>query len=81
MYRNPPTSIEPIYIPAEWPDDAVLNFEQCCRILQVPQRTARDWRRRHVGPKWGKAEGTGRLYLTVGDLRRFIRSAFTKGAA
>ena len=41
MYRNPPTSIEPIYVPAEWPDDAMLNVEQC----------------------------------------RFVRSAFSKGAA
>jgi len=81
MYQNRPSPIEPIHIPTEWPDDGVLTFEQCCQILHVPQRTARDWRRRHVGPKWGKAEGTGRLYLTVGELRRFIRSAFAKGAA
>ncbi|GAC1379051.1 MAG: hypothetical protein NVSMB48_01730 [Marmoricola sp.] len=69
---NPPPGL--IQVPADWSDDAVLTFEDCCRILRVPQRTARDWRRRHVGPRWHKLEGTGRLYLTVAELRRFLSS-------
>ena len=72
----PPT---PIQVPGDWADDALLTFEQCCRILQVPQRTARDWRRRHVGPRWGKLEGTGGLYLTVAELRRFLHTASAGG--
>lgn len=64
----------PIHVPEDWADEALLTFEQCCRILQVPQRTARDWRHRRVGPRWGKLEGTGGLYLTVGELRRFLRT-------
>ena len=78
MNRNsPPPAL--IQVPDDWSDDAVLTFEDCCRILHVPQRTARDWRRRHVGPRWGKLEGTGRPYLTVAELRRFIHTA-TPGA-
>ena len=72
LQNQPPT---PIQIPADWSDDAILTFEQTCRILHVPQRTARDWRRRRVGPRWGKLEGAGGLYLTVAELRRFIRTA------
>lgn len=67
---NPPAT--PIQVPSDWEDNALLTFEQCCHILQVPQRTARDWRRRRVGPRWHKLAGTGRLYLTVGELRHFI---------
>lgn len=71
--NSPPPA--PIQVPADWADDSVLTFEDCCRILHVPQRTARDWRRRRVGPRWGKLEGTGGLYVTVGELRRFLRTA------
>ena len=69
MNPNPAT---PIHIPADWDDEDALTFEDSCRILQVPQRTARDWRRRHVGPRWHKLEDTGRLYITVAELRRFL---------
>ena len=71
MNPNPPA---PIHIPNHWADEDTLTFEDCCQILQVPQRTARDWRRRRVGPRWFKLEGTGRLYSTVAELRRFLTS-------
>jgi len=72
---------QPIHVPKDWADEALLTFEQCCQILQVPQRTARDWRRRRVGPRWGKLEGTGGLYLTVGELRRFVHTLTPNSAA
>lgn len=72
---------EPIQVPADWADGALLNFAECCQILRVPQRTARDWRRRRVGPRWGKLDGTGGLYLTVRELRRFINSVTPDEAA
>lgn len=78
---NPNPAI-PIHIPAEWADDDALTFEDSCRILHVPQRTARDWRRRRVGPRWHKLEGTGRLYITVAELRRFLtNTTIQKGTA
>jgi hypothetical protein len=64
----------PISIPKEWDDDALLSFEDFCAIIHTPQRTCRDWRRRGVGPKWRRFAGTGRIYTTVGELRRFIRA-------
>ena len=67
-----PNPAVPIHIPAKWADDDTLTFEDSCQLLQVPQRTARDWRRRRVGPSWHKLEGTGRLYITVAELRRFL---------
>lgn len=67
----------PIHIPADWADDDALTFEDSCQILRVPQRTARDWRRRHVGPRWFRLEGTGRLYITVAELRRFLANTAT----
>lgn len=74
MNPNNVTGPGPIQIPAEWADDGLLSFEDCCKILRIPQRTVRDWRRRHVGPHpWVKLEG--RIYLGVGDLRRFVKSA------
>lgn len=75
MNANAPQA--PIYVPAEWADDGILSFEECCKVLRVPQRTARDWRRRRVGPHWFKLEGTGRLYITVADLRRFLTNTAT----
>lgn len=75
MHTSSSPRSTPIHVPADWADDGILTFEESCQILHVPQRTARDWRRRRVGPRWGKLEGTGGLYLTVRELRRFIRSA------
>ena len=73
MHTNgqPPT---PIHIPSHWADEDTVTFEQFCQILQLPQRTVRDWRRRNVGPTWLKPAGTGRLYLTVAELRRFVHN-------
>ena len=67
-----PSHAVPIHIPAEWADNDTLTFEDSCQVLRVPPRTARDWRRRHVGPRWHKLDGTGRLYITVAELRRFL---------
>lgn len=74
MHTSSSPRSAPIHVPADWEDDGILTFEESCHILRVPQRTARDWRRRGVGPRWGKLEGTGGLYLTVRELRRFVRS-------
>ena len=67
-----PSQLAPIRVPADWADDDTLTFEDSCELLRVPQRTARDWRRRRVGPRWHRLEGTGRLYITVAELRRFL---------
>jgi exodeoxyribonuclease V alpha subunit len=44
-------------------------------IAITPQRTVRDWRRRRVGPRWTRFQRVGRLYVTVGEARRFLASA------
>ena len=71
-------TIRPILIPAEWHDHALLTFEQFCGLIQIPPRTVRDWRRRGIGPRFTKLEGAGRLYLTVGEARRFLGIAATR---
>lgn len=70
--------VRPIEIPADWSDDALLHFEEFCSLIRTPQRTVRDWRRRGVGPRWTRISGVGRLYITVGEARRFLRSATTE---
>jgi hypothetical protein len=67
--------VTPIEIPPEWNDQGLLNFEEFCDLIRTPQRTVRDWRRRGVGPAWRRFNGTGRLYLTVAEARRFLASA------
>lgn len=67
--------MEPIEIPADWQDHGLLTFEEFCTLIRIPQRTVRDWRRRSVGPRWTRLDGGGRLYITVGEARRFLRSA------
>jgi hypothetical protein len=67
--------MNPIHIPDEWDNRALLTFEQFCDLICTPQRTVRDWRRRGVGPRWARFDGCGRLYVTVAEARRFIRSA------
>lgn len=69
--------VRPIHVPDEWRDHDLLTFEQFCNLIQIPARTVRDWRRRHVGPRWTKLEGTGRLYITAAEIRRFIHAAPT----
>lgn len=70
--------MRPIEIPADWSDDALLLFGEFCSLIRTPQRTVRDWRRRGVGPRWTRINGVGRLYITVGEARRFLRSATTE---
>ena len=67
--------MEPIHIPPEWDDDALLTFEEFCDLFHTPQRTVRDWRRRGVGPRWVRFDGCGRLLMRVAEARRFLRSA------
>ena len=67
--------MEPIEIPPEWGDHGLITFEEFCTLIRTPQRTVRDWRRRGVGPQWIRFNGCGRLYITVAEARRFIRSA------
>jgi hypothetical protein len=71
--------MEPIQIPAEWDDRGLITFEEFCALIRVPQRTARDWRRRGVGPRWARFHGCGRLYITIAEARRFLASA-TEGS-
>ena len=62
----------PIQIPDEWDDNGILLFEEFCTFIHTPQRTVRDWKQRCIGPRWWKFNGNGRLYTTVGELRRFL---------
>ncbi len=65
-------AMSPIHIPREWDDNDVLYFEEFCTFVRTPQRTARDWKRRGIGPRWWRINGNGRLYTTVAELRRFL---------
>ncbi|MBA3780743.1 MAG: hypothetical protein H0X12_02690 [Nocardioides sp.] len=67
--------MQPIHVPEEWGDHDLLAFEQFCDLIHTPVRTVRDWRRRGIGPRWTKLEGCGRLYITVAEVRRFLRTA------
>ena len=68
--------LRPIHVPEEWDDADLLTFEQFCTLIQTPPRTVRDWRQRRVGPRWIKLEG--RLMVTVGEVRRFLRAAIAE---
>lgn len=70
--------MQPIHIPEEWHDDDLLTFEQFCELIHTAEGTVRDWRRRRLGPRWIRFEGCGRLYITVAEVRRFVRSAFPR---
>ena len=67
--------MNPIYIPTDWDDRALLTFEEFCTLIHTPQRTVRDWRRRGVGPRWARFDGCGRLYVRVSEARRFLDTA------
>ena len=67
--------MDPIQIPTEWDDHALLTFEEFCTLIRIPQRTVRDWRQRGVGPRWARLDGGGRLYITVAEARRCLRPA------
>ncbi len=64
--------MQPIHIPHDWDDQGLITFEEFCDLIRTPQRTVRDWRRRSVGPRWSRLGSTGRLYITVGETRRFL---------
>lgn len=66
-------TIAPICVPEEWDDNGIILFEEFCTFIRTPQRTVRSWRQLKRGPRWWKFNGTGRLYTTVGELRRFLR--------
>lgn len=67
----------PIDIPTDWNDSALVTFEEFCALVRIPPRTVRDWRRRGVGPRFWRFNGTGRLYTTVAEVRRFLSPANT----
>ncbi|MEO9322086.1 hypothetical protein ABFT23_01265 [Nocardioides sp. C4-1] len=64
-----------IHIPEELHENTLLTFEEFCELIHTPQRTVRDWRQRGLGPRWARFNGAGRLYITVGEARRFIAAA------
>ena len=68
----------PIHVPHDWDDQGLLTFEKFCSLIQTPPRTVRDWRRRGTGPRWTKLEGSGRLYVTVAETRRFLTRDVTR---
>lgn len=67
-------TIAPIEIPAEWDDNEIVLFEEFCSLIRTPQRTVRCWRVEEHGPQWWRFNGTGRLYTTGAEIRRFIRA-------
>ena len=71
--------MQPIQIPEEWHDNGLLTFEEFCTLIRTPQRTVRDWRRRRTGPRWQRLDGGGRLYITVAEARRFLRTGANAG--
>ena len=66
-------AIAPINVPDDWDDNGIILFEEFCAFIRTPQRTVREWRRCNRGPRWQRFNGTGRLYTTVGEIRRFLR--------
>ena len=81
MLTKPHHIAGPIQVPEDWPDHGLLNFEEFCTLIRIPQRTVRDWRQRGVGPRWGRLKGTGRLYLTVAEAREFLATAREEATA
>ena len=53
-------------------DDELLTLDDVAQILKTSENTVRWWRQTGTGPEFFKIGR--RLYTTVGDLRRFIRS-------
>lgn len=65
-------TIAPIHIPNDWDDNDIVLFEEFCSLIRTPQRTVRCWRVERRGPQWWRFNGTGRLYTTVAEIRRFL---------
>ncbi len=53
-------------------DEELLTLEDVAQILKASEHTVRWWRQRGTGPEFFKIGK--RLFTTVGDLRRWIRS-------
>ena len=70
-----PITIRPIEIPTDWTDDGLLGLKEFSELIRTSERTVRDWRRRNLGPTLTHLEGCGRLYTTVRETRRFLRTA------
>jgi len=66
-------TIAPIHVPEEWDDNDILLFEEFCEFIRTPKGTVRFWRQEQRGPRWWRFNGTGRLYTTVAEVRRFLR--------
>ena len=66
-------NITPIVVPKEWDDNGIILFAEFCQLIRTPERTVREWRRCGRGPRWNRFNGNGALYVTVADLRRFLR--------
>ncbi len=65
----------PIHIPTEWDDDDVVLLEVFCALIKTPLRTVREWRQQGRGPHFWRFDGTGKLYTTFGEVRRFLGRA------
>ena len=64
--------LRPIHIPAAWNGSALLTIEEFCSMARTPQGTVRAWQSRGTGPRFWRFNGTGRLYTTVDEVRRWI---------
>ncbi len=64
--------MQPIDIPADWNGSALLTIDEFCILAQLPQATVHAWRSRGCGPRFWRFNGTGRLYTTVDEVRRWI---------
>jgi hypothetical protein len=67
--------MKPSQIPAEWNDTDLITFEEFCKLTRSPQRTARNWRRRGIGPRHARMNGWRRRYITVAEARHFLDPA------
>ena len=64
--------MQTIDIPAEWNGSALLTLEEFCSLARTPQGTVRAWQSLGTGPRFWRFNGTGRLYTTVDEVRRWI---------
>lgn len=69
-------TITPIHLPDDWSENDLIFFEEFCELFRLPQGTVRTWRRQPGrGPRWFRFNGTGRLYTTVAEIRRWLRAS------
>lgn len=64
--------MQPIEIPADWNGSALLTIDEFCSLAQLPHATVHAWQPRGSGPRFWRFNGTGRLYTTVDEVRRWI---------